>query len=133
MQFGGDPLAPWLAEGFRASSLNDPEQGSWPRFAAALNVGLEPFQARVQPAAGEFTVGLYSAACRQVFNLMVEGGTARRCESATCGRVFVRQRGDIEYRQHYRSTGLRFCSPECMRAEKQRRYRRRKAARKEQR
>ncbi len=132
-QFGGDPFAPWLAEGFLASPLHDPDAGGWPQFAAALNVGLEPFRAHVEPTGGdEPTVGLYAAACRQIFNLMVSDGTARRCESATCGRVFVRQRGDIEYRQHYRTTGVRFCSEECMRAEKQRRYRRRKAKEREQ-
>ena len=61
-QFGGDPLEPWLAEGFLATPLHDPEQGCWSRFAKALNVGLEPFHAHVELAdAGEFTVGLYSA------------------------------------------------------------------------
>jgi hypothetical protein len=104
-------------------------------------VGLEPFRARVEhrvdiPGGDTVTFGvqpidLYSAACRQVFNLVVEQPTARRCESATSGRVFVHQVSDIEYRQHHRSTGLRFCTPKCARAEASRQYRRRKAAGKE--
>jgi hypothetical protein len=86
--------------------------------------------------AGELVLGvprvsLYSAACREVFNLVLEQPTARHCENATCGRVFVHQLGGAKFRQH-RSTGLRFCTPECARAEASRQYRRRKAAGKEQ-
>jgi hypothetical protein len=133
---GGDPASAWAAEGFPIQAGSD----CWPQFTVALNVGLRAFRARVEypaplPRGGELTlgipqVGLYSAACLQVFNLLT-GPPARRCESATCGRIFVHQVGGAQYRQH-RSGGLRFCSPSCAKNETQRTYRRRKAAGKEQ-
>jgi hypothetical protein len=129
----GDPPSAWTAEGFPPGTDWD----CWPRFTAALDVGLEPFRARVEYKAplndgSTFTfglprVGLYSAACRQVFNLVVEQRVARYCENATCGRVFDHQLGGAKFGQH-RSKGLRFCSPSCARAETQRQYRRRKAS-----
>jgi hypothetical protein len=134
---GGDPVSAWSAEGFPINT----DWTCWAMFTVALNEGLEPFRAHVEHAAplddgSEFVfglpeVGLYSAACRQVFNLAVEQPTARRCESATCGRVFVHQLGGAKHRQH-RSTGLRFCTPECARAEASRQYRRRKRAKEQE-
>jgi hypothetical protein len=131
---GEDPTAAWAAEGFLG--LND-DHACWALFTLALDEGLRPFRARVEyrqelPNGGEFVyglpqVGLYSAACRQVFNFLVEQQTARRCENATCGRIFTRQLGGSKYGQH-RSKGIRFCSPSCARAETQRQYRRRKAS-----
>jgi hypothetical protein len=135
---GRDPGSAWAAEGFAA--LAD-ERACWAYFAIALNIGLGPFQARIEHrskfsfgevAYGLPQVGLYSAACRQVFNFIVSEETARRCENQTCGRTFVHQLGGAQHGQ-YRSKGLlRFCSPECARAETQRQYRRRKATQKEQ-
>jgi hypothetical protein len=132
---GEDPTTAWREEGFAA--LND-EAACWAQCTLALNEGLRPFRAHVeyaQPRLPGFVhglprVGLYSAACRQIFNFAVEQQTARRCENATCGRVFVHQLGGAKFRQH-RSTGLRYCTPECARAEASRQYRRRKAAGKE--
>jgi hypothetical protein len=126
----GDPASVWAAEGFPTATDWD----CWPRFTIALNVGLRAFRARVEytasiPGGGEFRfgipmVGLYSAACLQIFNLL-NGPPARRCASTTCGRVFVHQVGGAQYRQH-RSKGLRFCSPACAKNETQRAYRARK-------
>ena len=127
--FGLPSVDAWTTEGF----VSVDEQFAWTRFTDALNIGLRPFRAHVETRVGRFDYGgprgdLYSAACRQVFNLIVEGSDALRCENATCGRVFVHQLGGARYGQ-YRSKGLRFCTPECARAETQRQYRRRKAAR----
>ncbi len=124
------PAAPALAaEGFL--DLNT-EAGAWWHFTTALNIGLQPFQARVEHEVkvlpgvtlGFPIVDLYSAACRQIFNLIVEDGTARLCENETCSVVFVHQLGGSRYGQ-YHKTGLRFCSPACARMETQRQYRRR--------
>jgi hypothetical protein len=136
---GRDPGPAWATEGFVA--LED-EKSCWAQFTVALNVGLQPFRAHVEhrvelPRGEQFTwglpqVGLYSATCRQVFNFIVRGETARRCENETCGHTFVHQLGGAQHGQ-YRSRGLlRFCSPECARAETQRQYRRRKAAQKKE-
>jgi hypothetical protein len=132
----GDPLDAWPANGFEAYPP-DFESLAWAAFSIALNVGLRPFHAHAEhtyqpPGGGEFEVGipkidLYQAACAQLFNLMVGGDTLRRCENLTCGQPFRHQLGGAKYRQH-RSTGLRFCTPACARADASRQYRRRKAA-----
>ena len=139
------PVAPALAaEGLRTNTDGrlDSEHLAWQAIAAALNEGLRPFQARVEHTlklyyggrTGEYIEGLprvdlYSAACRQIFNLIVEDGTARLCENETCSVVFVHQIGGSKYGQ-YRTTGLRFCSPACARMETQRQYRRREKEKK---
>ena len=129
----------WAAEGFAAwdpDLIAAPAWVTWGQFTKALNAGLRPFRARVEyriPGL-DFTfglprVGLYSAACHQVFNFVVKGETARLCENQTCGRRFVHQLGGAQHGQ-YRTKGLlRFCSTQCAHAETQRQYRRRKAAR----
>lgn len=129
--------AAWAAEGFVAL---DDERSSWAQFTFALNIGLRPFRAHAEhavelPGGSEFTyglprVGLYTAACRQIFNLIVEDGTARLCENEPCPVVFVRQIGGAQAGQ-YRKTGLRFCSPACARAQTQRNYRRNQAKRRQ--
>lgn len=126
---GGDSAPLWTAEGF-AGTIRAHEF-PWSGFAHMLSEGLEPFHARVEYHAGATvygrpTVNLYSAACRQIFNLIAEGETARRCENQTCGRFFVRQLGGAEFGQH--RSDARYCTPECARAEASRQYRRRQAA-----
>jgi hypothetical protein len=131
---GEDPASAWVAEGFSGLGVPPYWADPWPRFTSALSNGLEPFYAEVRPVkwGASPSVDLYSAACQQVFNLIVNNCDAQRCENETCGRTFVHQLGGSQFGQH-RSKGLRFCTPECARAETQRQYRRRrKAARKEQ-
>jgi len=134
----GNPLNAWSDEGFHffdgAEWGPHVDWAAWQLFADALNNGLHPFRARVEvlvPASeliqGRPMAFLYPAICHQIFNLAVEGQTARRCENATCGRVFVHQLGGARFGQ-YRSTGVRFCSVDCRRAETQRQYRRRRKA-----
>jgi hypothetical protein len=127
--------AAWAAEGFvnTAEEAEDVEAAAWWHFAGALNTGLKPFQSRVEYVLdiggrevpfGYPSIDLYSAACRQIFNLLAENDTARLCENETCSVVFVHQLGGSQYGQ-YHKTGLRFCSPACARMETQRQYRRR--------
>ena len=134
---GGDPASVWTDEGFLFVDHRGP--WAWSQFVRALNVGLRPFRARAEHRI-EFAngakvdfglprVGLYSAACHQIFNLVVRDETPRRCENETCGRLFVHQLGGAEYRLHYRSD-VRYCTDKCARAEASRQYRRRRAAKK---
>ena len=115
---GEDPAAAWTDEGF---SPDAPEV--WERFRGLLNEGLEPFSARVVHRNAEALTDLYSAACLQIFNLLVQDCHPLRCENETCDHDFVHQRGGAEHRQH-RSTGLRYCTPECARMQASRKYRR---------
>jgi hypothetical protein len=123
---GLDIAGAWANEGFVGIETTDE---SWKEFTTSLNVGLHPFRARVEyQAHGLPQVGLYSAACRQIFNLVVRDETARRCQNETCGRTFVHQHGGAQHGQHRTQGVLLYCSPECAHAEASRQYRRRKAA-----
>lgn len=66
-----------------------------------------------------------SVAFLQLYNHLAEGASVRRCANQNCGRQFVRQRGRAEYGQH-RTTGIKYCSRECARAQAQREPRRRR-------
>jgi hypothetical protein len=126
-----DISEPWLTEGFADPVGRSfvPKAGYRGYFQSSLNVGLEVFAPRVVDDIGSrpLETNLYSAACAQVFNLMVEGATARLCANETCERTFVHQLGGARFDQH-RNVGVRYCSPACARAEASRQYRRRKAA-----
>ena len=136
-QFDRPVAAAWTAEAFvppgKARAWS--EVAAWDMFTHSLNDGLRAFHARIEhdlivrysPKAP--IVFLYSAACRQIFNLIVEDGTARVCENETCSVVFVRQIGSAKFGQ-YRTTGVQYCSPECARMQAQRQYRRREKEKK---
>lgn len=67
---------------------------------------------------------LFSALCLQVFNAVAAGRSPLVCANETCGRRFFVQQGRAEYRQH-RTSGVKFCTDRCARAQAQREYRRR--------
>jgi hypothetical protein len=78
-------------------------------------------------ALGRFSIGIgdlsdryptvYSVAFLQLYNHLVEGATVHQCANERCGRA--------AYRQH-RTTGVKYCSRECARAQAQRELRRRR-------
>lgn len=119
------------------------EEGDvWVAFVEWLNIGLGamPMHATVQlelpDEFGPFTygtpeLGLYSACCIQLANLVNEAMPPHRCANETCGRAFVRQRGGAEQGQ-YRTVGVLYCSPGCQRAQASRVHRRKVAAAKRQ-
>lgn len=85
-------------------------------------------------ALGRFSVGIgdlseryptvYSVAFLQLYNHLAEGATIRQCANETCQHDFVRQRGRSDFGQH-RTTGVKYCSRTCARAQAQRTLRRR--------
>jgi hypothetical protein len=131
VNFGLVAADAWGAEGF----LHQDGAIAWTLFVVFLNDGLEPFRARayvrytdddgtpLEWFDGIFPVDLYSAGCQQFFNFVVSGAAPRRCENERCGRTFIHQLGGAG--NWHRTKGLRFCTPECAKAETQRQYRRR--------
>ncbi|MFE1781028.1 hypothetical protein ACFW9F_00170 [Streptomyces sp. NPDC059506] len=68
---------------------------------------------------------IYSVAFLQMYNHIAENATIRECANETCQRAFVRQRGRAEYGQN-RTSGIKYCTRECARAQAQRELRRRR-------
>ncbi|MFF0043628.1 hypothetical protein ACFYRG_47015 [Streptomyces mirabilis] len=100
-----------------------------------IDAELTALQEVLNRALGRFSIGIgdlsdryptvYSVAFLQLYNHLVEGATVHHCANERCGRAFVRQRGRAAYRQH-RTTGVKYCSRECARAQAQRELRRRR-------
>lgn len=91
--------------------------------------------ATLNAALGKFSVGIgdlasrqptiYSVSFLQMYNHITEGAVLLRCANEPCGNLFVRQRGRATFGQH-RTSGVRYCSNSCARAQGQRELRRRR-------
>ncbi len=122
-----DYASAWLSQGALA-----PEQESqgWLRFDMLINAALRPYHAHVQSYPGGTLTGaspmptLYQACALQLYNYIVAATPFAHCANEQCGRTFTRQRGRAKYGQH-RSTGVRFCSHSCAKAQSERERRRR--------
>lgn len=112
-------------------------EGPGPFLAGCLDDGLGPFTPRLllhrpddKGTSAPVQLGdgtAWSACCADLFNHIVEGATYKTCCNETCRRLFVRQEGRSAHGQH-RTTGVKYCSAACARAQAQRVYRRRKSA-----
>ncbi|WP_436987720.1 hypothetical protein [Streptomyces sp. enrichment culture] len=98
---------------FRIERLSDAVNGALSKFS----IGVGDLAAR-RPT-------VYSVAFLQLYNHLSEDATIRECANETCRRTFVRQRGRAAYGQN-RTSGIKYCTRECARAQAQREHRRRR-------
>jgi hypothetical protein len=115
----------------------DDERMAWHYWSDSMNAALEPFSVRISVDVDGVAAGLraplvttYSALALQIANDVASESPWRRCSNETCGQLFVRQAGRAVHDQH-RTSGVKYCSRECARAQAQREFRRRKAQEKE--
>lgn len=90
----------------------------------ALNAALKPFSIGIGSLTDR-SPGILSVVFLQMYNHLAEEATIRVCANETCRRNFVRQRGRAEYGQN-RTSGIKYCTRECARAQAQREHRRRR-------
>jgi hypothetical protein len=82
-----------------------------------------PTVAQMPPSAHS---SLFEVCAAELFNHIASQTEYKTCANETCGHLFVRQQGRAIHGQH-RTTGVKYCSDTCARAQNQRAYRRRQA------
>ncbi|MFJ5551212.1 hypothetical protein [Streptomyces sp. NPDC093225] len=92
----------------------------------AMQAALQPFSVGIGSLTDRHPT-IHSVAFLQLYNHLAENAVIRECANETCRRAYVRQRGRAEYGQN-RTTGTKYCTRECARAQCEHRRRRKAAA-----
>jgi hypothetical protein len=116
----------------------DDRMGAAELLRQGIRSGLLPFHPELRIATSEdderweslYGGGLpfYFICCLELYNHIAEQAPLISCENERCQQLFVIQEGRARHGQH-RAVGVKYCSPECARAQAQRRYRRRRQGR----
>ena len=115
-------LRAWSDNGFDKTRSLDK---AWDWWTDYVNRALSPFTVRVDVQRSRrhglygYTITAYSAMVLEIANDVAAGTAWRRCANEPCGQLFARQQGRAEAGQ-YRSSGVRFCSKSCAKAQAQR-------------
>jgi hypothetical protein len=88
----------------------------------------EPHVAVVVDGRSKRAASLFEVCAAELYNHIVARPTYKVCANETCQRLFVLQRGRAIHGQH-RTTGVKYCSVSCARAQNQRKYRQRQTDR----
>lgn len=118
-----------LAGGIVDPGILDDENGPGRELSVLLGVGLRPFHVAVDFSSVDGPpwiepYDLFNVLCLSLANDIADDADFKRCANETCGRWFTRHRGRATQGK-YHMTGVKYCSVECARAQKQREYRRR--------
>jgi hypothetical protein len=107
---------------------DDPRSLSIAIVREVLDRALEPFHVTVafgdSPDIWADDPDLFQVLCLALANDIADDADFKHCANETCGRVFLRHRGRAAQGKYHMS-GVKYCSVECARAQKQREYRRR--------
>ena len=129
-------LAAWADLGFESN----PESGreAWFVWQTYSTSALRPFQAHVRLEENDPQASIllpdpttYELAMLQLAEIVTgQSGPLPRCANERCGLPFVRHRGRSKYDGTHHSTGVRYCSHRCAKAqsERDRRARRRQGS-----
>ena len=113
----------------------------WSLWRDYLNAALNPFSAQVSIVSDstgrslggwEKRITAYSSIALQIRNDVAAGTRWHVCQNEPCHKLFAHQLGRAEAGQ-YRTSGVMFCTPQCARAQAQRRFRRKQAEAKKER
>jgi hypothetical protein len=132
----GSLLESWVENLFELpeEAGTNPESFALYWMATIVDAGLEPFQPRIgfdvwqldDPVLHEhglvgidYTVDLYQAVCAQVASFIAVGGSPKQCTNENCAKWFCRRLEKTDAGQR-RTTGVKYCSDLCARAQGER-------------
>ncbi len=119
----------WLADHTLAWKRGDDrDEDAWTLYLEGLNAALSAFQVSMVVEGQDRPHSLpnitaYSVGALQLYNDVAIGATYRECANETCAVVFTTQRGTAAHYQ--RTSGTKYCTNKCARAQAERERRRR--------
>jgi hypothetical protein len=124
-----DFASAWLSHGYHSAPRNESQGWLW--FDSLINTALSPYHAHVKSYPGGLLTGaspmpsLYQACGLQLYNYIAAATPFVHCANEQCGNLFTHRRGHAKYGQ-YKTSGVRYCTNSCAKAQAERERRRRR-------